>query len=333
MTITQNVPLDSKNWFRTGGTAAYYCDPTTPEELQEALAFGNEKNLQTFFLGEGANILISDAGFDGLVIHSELNKIHILPNEDTTGPILVEAQAGVTVPTLIEFCLAHDIIGLEEFSGIPGTVGGAVYINIHYFNFLLSHFLVGAQVVENATGTLMNVDNEWFAFGYDQSTLQAQTHSLVSATFRLTRGTHIEGAYARGRRVEIIRHRHHRYPTSHTCGSFFRNFIPEEVTLMINDRKMHRVAYYLDVLGIKGKLRVGGAYVSSQHANMIVTSDEASSQDIITLAHQMQTKVFEAFQIVAQPECQLIGFDEYPLLTSPTPTPETERPHAASTTT
>ena len=316
MKISRQVSLHDKNWFYTGGPAQFYAEPTDAVEFAKALGYAQEHSLNIFALGQGANVLISDDGYSGLVIAPKLGDLTITPQSDTHA--LVTAGAGVTIPDLITFCLENRLLGLEEFSGIPGTVGGATYINIHYFEFLLSHFLVSAQVIQKATGTVQTVDNAWFSFGYDQSTLQTGTHYLVNATFRLRTCSALEAAYAKGRSVEIIRHRAHRYPTKNTCGSFFRNFFDEEVTLAVNGRLMTRVAYYLDVLGLKGKLAVGGACISQSHANMIVNDGSATTHDIVALARIMQEKVLEHFGILAQPECQLIGFTQYPLLLTKT---------------
>ncbi len=310
--IKTNIPLSDKNWFETGGNARYFCEPRSTEELQHSLVFAAQNNLPIFMLGHGANILISDEGFDGLVIRSALQSITITQTQGNV--IHVKAESGVGMPELIDWCLAHNIVGLEEFSGIPGTVGGSVYINLHYFQFFLEHFLVSAQVIEKTTGTILTVEPDWFKFGYNQSTLHAERHYLVNATFKLTPATDVQTAYARGRQTEIIRHRAARYPTAKTCGSFFRNFFPHEVTLESNGKKMIYTAYYLDKIGAKGTLKVGGALVSHQHANMIVNAGNATTNDIIILARTLQEKVHELFNIVPQPECRLIGFREYPLL-------------------
>lgn len=310
--IQQNVPLADKNWFRTGGSAQFYCEPTSVQEFQHALIYANEHNLELFILGQGANILISDDGFAGMVIKPQLTTIEILPTPDDAA--YIKADAGVTMPDLIDYCLANNIIGLEEFSGIPGTVGGSVYINLHYFEFLLAHFLVSAEIIHKKNGTLHTVDANWFNFGYDDSELQKKDYFLVNATFKLKYSTDEETAFAQGRKIEIIRHRAHRYPQARTCGSFFRNFLPDEVTLKIDNKQIIFVAYYLDKIGVKGTLKHGNALVSHQHANMIVNTGNATSTDIITVARTMQQLVQEKFGITPQPECQLVGFTQYPLL-------------------
>lgn len=306
-----SVPLADKNWFKTGGAAQFFSEPTTAEEFRDALIAAQASQLPLFMLGEGANILISDDGFKGLVIRPQLREIRRLTGDATHD--IIEAGAGVSFKELISWCLDHNLLGLEEFSGIPGTVGGSVYINIHYFEFLLSQFLESAVVIEKATGELSVVDAEWFHFGYDYSTLHAETHYLVSARFKLRKVNTQDALIAKGRSMEMSRHRAQRYPTSHTCGSFFRNFFPEEVVHAKIEKKLIYVAYYLDKLGVKGELSVGDAIVSHQHANMIVNRGKATTADIIQLARTMQELVFKNYGIMPQPECRLIGFTHYPL--------------------
>ena len=132
--LRYNVPLADKNWFRTGGVAAYYAEPSNGDEFACALAFAQQEKLELFILGQGANVLISDEGYSGLVLKPNLKEIEISDFDEHH--VLVHAGAGVQMPDLISYCLANNSVGLEEFSGIPGTVGGSVYINLHYFEFL-----------------------------------------------------------------------------------------------------------------------------------------------------------------------------------------------------
>lgn len=312
--IHENVSLKNRNWFETGGYARYYSQPNTPQEFIQALQFANDKHLSIFILGQGANILISDEGFDGLVIKPCLEDLKLIEVNSDLKFGYVQSGAGVKFSDLIDFCLDNNLSGLEEFSGIPGSVGGSVYINIHYFEFLLSQFLVNATVLEKSTGQIIKVDNAWFNFGYNQSTLLNREYFLLDATFKLKKVTPLEAAYHKGRRDEIIRHRIKRYPYKGTCGSFFRNFAESEVTLESAGKKMIYVAYYLDKIGVKGNLKVGDAVVSYQHANMIVNLGHATTNDIVNLIRQMQKLVYENYKILPNPECQLIGFKKYPLL-------------------
>lgn len=309
--ITVDVPLHDKNWFGTGGKAQYFAQPQTAQEFQESLAFGIIHQLPLTILGAGANVLIADEGLQGLVIrpYNTTKNIHQLDAATTE----VTFGAGVSNEDAINYCLANNLIGLEEFSGIPGTIGGSVFINIHYFEHLLSTFLVRATVID-LQGNISTVDNAWFKFGYNFSTLHDKQHILIDATFKFTVVNPLQAAYAQGRSVEIIRHRFRRYPHVGTCGSFFRNFFDHEVNHESNGKKMIYVAYYLDKLGVKGTLRVGGAQVSHQHANMLVNTGSATSTDLVTLARTMQEMVQQEFGITPQPECQLLGFTHNPLL-------------------
>lgn len=305
--IQENISLKDKSWFQTGGIARFYCTPKTTKEFQSALEYAETNTLPIFVLGKGANILISDEGFSGLVIHPQLTTMeyHVKDNLH-----LVTAGAGTDFEALINYCLKHQLSGLEEFSGIPSTVGGATYINLHYYDFLLADFFVEGTIINKETFEIKTVSKEWFNFGYDQSTLQEKEWYLVSATFKLKPISSEETAYARGRSVEIKRHRFKRYPHTHTCGSFFRNFSAEEVAQ--TDKKLIYVAYYLDKLGIKGELSCGDAIISHQHANMIVNRGNATTTDIVKLTLAMQKGVYETFGIIPQPECQLVGFKENP---------------------
>jgi UDP-N-acetylmuramate dehydrogenase len=308
-TIQSNVSLKNKNWFNTGGTAAFYCAPTDAHTFGHALSFAHHNSLPITLLGHGANVLISDHGITGLVIQPALTDITII--DALQG--LVQSGAGVSMHDLIVFCLENNLTGLEEFSGIPGSIGGSVYINLHYFEFLLEHFLVSATIIDRVNGAIIMVDSAWFNFGYNQSTLQKGTHFLIDATFKLTPADNLQTAYAKGRRAEIIRHREKRYPYKNTCGSFFRNFLDQEVSITSNGKKMIYVAYYLEKLGIKGELQKGDAIVSYQHANMIVNKGNATSADILELALTMQQLVYKEFGILPQPECRLLGFGDNPL--------------------
>jgi UDP-N-acetylmuramate dehydrogenase len=225
---------------------------------------------------------------------------------------LVKAQAGVSISDLITFCLDNNLLGLEEFSGIPGSVGGSIFINIHYFTFLLSSFLVQATIINRFTGKVDIVSPAWFEFGYNQSTLMRKEFYLVDATFALRPCSSNESWYARGRRDEIIRQRNSRYPQARTCGSFFRNFHPHELNAKA---PLPYVAHYFELLGLKGKLRHGKAQVYPRHANMIVTEPGATSEDVIMVARTMQEKVHAAFDLLPEAECQFIGFKKFPLLT------------------
>lgn len=307
MKILQNISLHDKNWFLTGGNARYFCEPLDEKDFQEALVFAKNEELEVVLLGEGANVMVSDEGVEGLVVHP----CNVSISHDANGRLFV--GAGAKMQDVIDYALDHCLVGLEEFSGIPGTIGGSVFINIHYFDTLLSDFFVSGRVIDHETGNIIEVDKGRFAFGYNTSMLHDKRHYLVSAVLKMSQADALGAAYAKGRRDEIIRHRMRRYPTSRTCGSFFRNFFPEEVPFCVNGEKLPYVGYYLDKIGVKGALSIGKAGVSFRHANMIVSQPGATTADIVAVARRMQELVFKTYGIIPQAECRMLGFSEYPL--------------------
>jgi len=304
MNFKKNVLLNKFNWFGTGGPAKLFCEPKTYSEFQEAVDYANHNNLNIFVLGEGANVLISDDGFDGLVIKPEFAEIELLDKKKQ----IVRADAGVSFDKLINFSLEQNLTGLEEFSGIPGSVGGAVYINIHFFDLLLSAFLIKAKVINSKTAEIIEVINDWFEFGYDKSKLQQKNFYLLNADFKIIEKDKLVIKKAVERRNEIIKYREERYPTEKTCGSFFRNLNSSEAPVQQNGEKIIHAAFYLNKL--KGNLSVGGAEISERHANMIENKKNARSSDIFNLALKMKTYVKDRFGINLIPECQLVGFNK-----------------------
>jgi UDP-N-acetylmuramate dehydrogenase len=299
--VQKEISLADKNWFKTGGNAEYFVEVLTDQMLQEALVWARALDLQITILGHGANVLISDAGIKGLTILIGSRTIQVDGN-------LVSADAGCSVDQLIQVALDHQLTGLEDFSGIPGSIGGAVCMNIHYFDSLLSDVFIGADLLEIESGRIISVDNKWFGFGYDQSQLLYKKHILLRARFALKKASLEERWYAKGRRDEIIRQRNRRYPKERTCGSFFRNFLPDEYVHARGAVKVPYVAYYLESVGVKGQLHYGGASVFALHANMLVTKAGATSSDLVELVKKMQQKVYDHFGLWPIPECQLLGF-------------------------
>jgi UDP-N-acetylmuramate dehydrogenase len=308
--IQKNISLKDKNWFETGGQAEFFSAPTTEGEIQKSVEFALKNNLKITILGSGANVLINDYGVKGLVIKPSLKNISILVDQDANYK-LVEVDSGISIDDLINYCLENNLIGLEEFSGIPGSVGGAIYINIHYFNFFIGDFLESAIIYDLFNNNIFEVDKKWFNFGYDNSKLFSKQYLLISAFFKLKYVKDLESAFAKGRSVEIIRHRKSRYPYKGTCGCFFKNFEESDKNLLeINGKKILSAGYYLDQVGVKGILRVNQAGVSSKHANMIVNFGNTTSRDILAVAKTMKELVYKKFGLILQPECQLIGFEE-----------------------
>jgi len=313
--IRQNISLKKYNWFELGGLANYFANPKNHEDLQSVITFSHEKNLPIKILGLGANVLISDSGYSGIIMRLYNSNISHYYINDETG--ILKADAGCTIEELIDYCLnTAFLFGLEEFSGIPSTVGGALFINLHYYSFLISQFIYNADIYDIATKKIITVTADWFEFGYDTSKVKSNNNYIIlSASFLLNRNTPLYAEYAKGRNVEIIRHRHNRYPYQKTCGCFFQNISLEEAPINNTGKKILAAAYYLDKIGVKGELKINDSSVSFRHANMIIHNGEGTAEDVIRIARIMQKKVYDQYGILLTPECELIGFNSYPLYT------------------
>jgi UDP-N-acetylmuramate dehydrogenase len=310
--IKKNIPLSDKNWFQTGSTAEYYSEPENTEEIIQSIRFAKKNNLQITILGSGANILISDSGLNGLAVKPSGKSIKIIGvnNKDNA---FVEIDSGVFLDNAINWCLDNNIIGLEEFSGIPANIGGAVYQNIHYFQFKLHQFIESIELIDLSENKPVSINSMWLQIKENQDKIENGIFCIASATFKLTKCSDFEREYAKGRSKEITRHRLQRYPYKGTCGSFFKNLNEKNIAFTINGKKVINAAYYLEQVGSKN-IKHGNAYVSYKHSNMIVNNGGCKSSDIVKVAKKMQELVMKKFGLLLEPECRLLGFNKYPLL-------------------
>jgi UDP-N-acetylmuramate dehydrogenase len=299
MRIRKNVSLKSYSGYQIGGPADYFCEPKSKKELLTALNFSIIKKIPVCILGGGFNVLISDNGFRGLVIKPKINSLVIKNNNLIAG-------AGVELGRAIKFSLKNGLAGLEEFSGIPGTIGGALYMNIHYYQALLSNFVEWVECVDDKLNSyLVNAKNKNWKYEFSQ--IQANGLIVVRACFKLRKVSNEEKWKTIGKSEEIIRTRFYKYPKEPSAGSVFQN---------IDIKKFYgapaiSAAHYIDRLGMKGT-KVGGAEISDRHANMIVNKGGATAKDIIKLASLIKKRVKNKFGIELKPEIQFVGFKRNP---------------------
>ena len=275
-----NVPLAPLTTFRIGGPADLLYRAQTPDELAGAVLTARELGVPHFLLGRGANILFADRGFRGLVIRSEVGGIDFL--DDVT----VRAGAGVeTFPDLIDMTVARGLGGLHHFVGIPSTVGGALWQNLHFLSpaperertVFVEEILASAELLtEEGERTTVGVD--YFEFGYDDSILQRRDDVVLSATFRLDPQP-LEDL----RRVmrENLEWRDERHPDLwlYPCvGSIFQK---------IDGIGAGRL---IDECGLKGRVH-GGAGIFHKHANIVVNLGGATAADVRSLIDLAQETV------------------------------------------
>lgn len=292
ITLQQNVILAPFTTFHIGGPADYFVVTSSLDDLKEAVVWAKKNNQPYFILGTGANILVSDKGYRGLVIKNEA-KVY-----EFDGNILV-AQSGCTIGELIELSKAQSLSGLEHFAGIPSTVGGALWQNLHFLSSDRSKTVYIADIVEGASmlkpnGNAETVDKKYFQFGYDSSVLHTSSDIVLSATFRLV-----------PQDPEVIQNtidanllwraeKHPKNATSCSAGSIFKQIEGKGAGRLIEE------------VGLKGKI-IGGAQISTVHANFIINLGNATAADVVGLIQLVIKTVHEKLNLDMEPEISFVG--------------------------
>ena len=186
MNIEKNVPLAPYTTFGIGGPALFLICVKNVEELKEALSFAAQKQLRVLVLGGGSNVVIEDSGFDGLVIKIEIKGIEI---EQSAGGAVVTAGAGESWDALVERTAQEGLWGMENLSGIPGTVGGAVAGNIGAYGQALSQTVAWVDALDVHTKEIKRFTNTECMFGYRESffSIHSGSYSILRAAFTLTK--------------------------------------------------------------------------------------------------------------------------------------------------
>lgn len=278
-----NRPLSQLSTFGIGGPARFFTEVQKIEELQSLLKYCHEKTLPFFIVGKGSNCLFDDRGFDGLVV---LNKIAFCQFE---WPI-VHVGAGYSFSLLGTQTARKGWSGLEFASGIPGSVGGAVYMNAGASGAETCQTLIEVVYVDEQ-GDLEILKRDQLVFSYRCSPFQNRKGAIAAAKFLLS-----PFEEARKKQLGIIDYRTRTQPYSDkSAGCVFRNPDPES----------HSAGALIQQCGLKGK-RIGGAEISTMHANFIVNKDNATSQDVRQLAGEVKRTVKEKTGIDLEMEVRYI---------------------------
>jgi UDP-N-acetylmuramate dehydrogenase len=298
--LRYDVPLAGYTTFAIGGPARLLADVAGSGQLGEAVLWAERQGVPYRVLGRGSNVLVGDDGFDGLLVrNARSTRFRPLPGNR------VRAESGVGIDRLIAATVGVGWSGLEHFAGIPSTVGGALWQNLHFLSPDRSRLVFVGDLVESATvladGAVCRVGRDWFGFGYDESALRAGGAVLLEATLRL------EPADADELRAVVranLAWRAERHPArAATCsaGCAFRN--PPGGSS----------ARAIDAAGLKG-LRVGGAVVSRRHANFVVNAGGATAGDVRTLIDLVGERVEYHSGVRLEPELDFVGtgFGEAP---------------------
>lgn len=285
--ISPDSDLARLTTYKFGGPARYYAEPESESELLVLAQAISKAPVNVLVLGRGSNLVIADAGFDGVVVHlgSSFGGIAI----DDAGRIV--AGAAAPLASVARFGIEPGRGGLEFLIGIPGSVGGAVRMNAGCHGSETREFLETARVVDLVRGTVAERMPADLELTYRSSNLQA-TDVVVAATFRTTPSDPV-AVRNRIREITVWR-REHQPGGTYNAGSVFKN-PPED-----------SAGRLIDALGLKG-FRVGLVSVSDRHANFFVAKEGASAQDLYDLVWAVRRRVGEARNVWLEPEIQFVG--------------------------
>ncbi|MFH1236453.1 MAG: UDP-N-acetylmuramate dehydrogenase [Parcubacteria group bacterium] len=283
--IKKNVSLAPYSTFRVGGNAKYFVEPATREEIAHTFHVVRNTGLHYWILGGGSNILISDKGFDGVIVRPLNVGVHITNTQ-------VIAEAATSLQQVIQKTAQANLSGLEHLMGIPGSLGGAIAGNAGTAKEWISS-AVSQIVFAEQSGIIRTVPASECAFGYRTSRFKdTQDEVVLAAQFLLTPESQEK---IRERTLQYVGRRTHQ-PSGNACaGCIFKN--PPESP----------AGKLIEEAGLKGK-RIGGAMVSDEHGNFIVNTGSATAEDIVILISYIKQQIRDRHGIQLKEEIKYVGF-------------------------
>jgi len=285
--IRTGEPLSAHTTFRIGGPADVFCVPKNAKELAEIIRFTKSENLPFFILGAGSNLLVGDGGIRGVVVYTGM-----VDSISQTGENSLQAECGAKLARLALTAQSLSLCGLEFAQGIPGSVGGAVFMNAGAYGDDLSGVTYEVDYLDES-GEIFTASGTELNFGYRSSFLSAQPGcTVLRARFRLKRGNVSDIASlmsdyrTRRKTTQPLE-----YPSA---GSAFKRPPGHFAGKLISDA------------GLKG-LSFGGAQVSEKHAGFIINTGSATARDVLTLIDKVKAAVFADSGIMLEQEIRVVG--------------------------
>ena len=283
----ENVDMRQYTSFKAGGCAQEMVIVETVEELQTVLQEIHRENKKWLMLGNGSNTLISDKGFDGIVVKLGDGFGEIIVEEDG----LVCGTAAL-MSVVAKAALRESMTGFEPLSGIPGSLGGAVFMNAGAYDGEMKDIVEYVDIVSRNGETLKRVKGEDMDFSYRHSILEETGDVAVSVKLKMPKGD--KDAIA-AKMQELMKRRNEKQPVQYpSAGSFFKRPTGYFAGKLVQDA------------GLKG-LTVGGAQVSELHSGFVINIGGATATDIIDLMHLVQNTVYDKFGVKLEPEVRIIG--------------------------
>ncbi len=283
--VRVDEPLKKYTFTKTGGNADYLVLPITYDEVQFVIQYALENQVPYTILGNGSNLIVRDGGIRGIVVNlTQLNKIEILGTE-------IKVQSGATIIETSQKALSERLTGLEFACGIPGTVGGAVYMNAGAYGGEVSDVIKSALVIDKK-GNILNLTKEQMGLEYRNSDIAKKDYLVLEATFDLEAGNYDE---MKAKMDELTFLRESKQPLElPSCGSVFKRPPGMFAGKLIQDSNL------------QGKT-IGGAQVSTKHAGFIVNIGNATATDYLNLIKHVQETVKANFNVELETEVKIIG--------------------------
>lgn len=283
-----NEPLSKHTTFKVGGIASIIVEPSNKDEMIKLISFLNGKNLKYKIFGKGSNILPSDNFYDGVIIKTNKALNYLEVNND-----IVTVGAGYSLITLANKMVNYELAGCEFLGGIPGTVGGAIYMNAGAYKREMKDIVINVTIL-NEKGEVLVLSNEDMQFGYRKSIIQNMQKMLILETkLKLDKGEKAEILKVLNNRRE---RRLNSQPLEYPCaGSTFRNPIDTHAYILI------------DEAGLRG-YKIGGAQVSTKHCNFIINCNNAKAMDIRNLVDYIIDVVYKNSGIKLIPEIEFFNW-------------------------
>jgi UDP-N-acetylmuramate dehydrogenase len=296
--LLENVLLSDKTTFRIGGPAGAYAAPSCIQDIADALGWARRNDAKVLVLGKGSNLLVSDRGWNGLVIDLASQWTDISWDDRCA-----DCKSGALLHSLVKESVDRGLTGLEKLAGIPGSVGGAVVMNAGAFGQSISGCLQSVEYMEPLKSEAKSMPVRELDPSYRTTIFKNGGSIIVSARFCFRVGE--SGAAAREAFREVLAKRKDRHPLDlPNCGSVFKN---PSVTVVPAGKLVEQC-------GLKGAVR-GNAQVSTKHGNFIVNLGGAKADDVRSLIVYVQKTVYEATGILLAPEVVFAGEFKEPLFT------------------
>lgn len=296
-TIKENESLAPKTTFKIGSTADIFFLPHNIDSLTKAISFLYKNNFDYFLLGGGSNIVFPDHPLKKVVLSTEKLKEIKSEQSDDTETIFVTCQCGTTIASFINFTKTNYISGAEQFAGLPGTIGGACFMNARCFDKQISDILFSVSYFDIIEDQIKTTDINLSEWDYKKTPFQDNKKVILSATFKLIKKSQNEKELINEKCAFYISQRvdkgHFKYPSA---GSVFKN----------NRDFGMPSGQIIDQAGLKG-FSVGGASVAPFHGNFIINTNNATQNDIKNLVDHIKKIVYEKFNFSL--ECEIIFVD------------------------